>query len=96
MGDLATAIAADIKAGPRKNRRGWRRSDRKVGREGGSGKRQCAGRRQQEFSQHEVSPSSMNYYLITLLGWSINQINDKQLSILFTVAETQRYRKINK
>jgi len=38
----------------------------------------------------------MNYYLITLSRWVINQINDKQLSILFTVAETQRYRKINK
>jgi len=38
----------------------------------------------------------MNFYLITLLRWAINQINDNQLSILLTVAETQRYRKINK
>jgi len=38
----------------------------------------------------------MNFYLITLLRWAINQINDNQLSIWLTVAETQRYRKINK
>lgn len=55
MGDLATAVAANIKTGPSKD--WWRRRRREVGGQGGTGERHGAGRYQKELMGFLLSES---------------------------------------